>query len=180
MEILGRLTAAVAQQFSSLLKVSKGRSRAGRLANRLLEFGQRQPTTPADLALNELISGLEDLLQCALGSEIALQTVLSPTASHVKTDPGDIELLLMHLAISAQEAGCAGRFSIKTEAKGSEGREYATVTVTPPAGSHSRAISLPAVDEIIRQASGEIRVSSDQNSLKIYLPCPGKPLILKP
>ena len=172
MEILGRLTAAVAHKFTSLLQASRGRQRAGRLANRLLEFGQRQPGPPVDLDLNALIAELEDLLQCALGEQIALQLILDSHVGLVKTDAGHIELLLMHLAISARESDLPGMFSVATSAAVSEdsGEGYAVVAVTPPAGAHSPAMSLPALDEIVRYSPGEIRLSSEQDAVKIYLP----------
>lgn len=169
MEILGRLTAAVAQKFSSLLEGSRGRTRATRLANRLLDFGQRQPAPPTNLDLNELIAGLEDLLQCALGDEIALHTVLPAGLRAAKADPGQIELLLMHLAISARAYGSPGPFAIETSAvTGEDSGAYAIVTVTPPAGCS--ADGLPALDEIARQSSGETRISGEDGAIKIYLP----------
>jgi PAS domain S-box-containing protein len=168
MEILGRLTAAIAQKFTSLLEAGRGRSQATRLANRLLEFGQRQPAPAVDLLLNQLISGLDDLLQCALGDEIALQLLLGPAAGAAKTDPGRIELILMHLALSARDAAFPGRFSIETASISSEdtGETYAILTVTPP----SLGRDLPALDEIVRQSQGEIRFSIENGAIKIYLP----------
>ena len=168
LQILGRLTAAVAQKFSRLLEAGRGRSHAARLANRLLEFGQRQPASPAYLDLNELISGLDDLLQCALGDSIALQLVLSPDAGAAKADPGRIELILMQLALSARDAALSGQFPIETSSVSSEdtGDGYAIVTVTPPAVARD----FPALDEIVRQSPGEIRLSVEDGAVKIYLP----------
>src|ERR1035438_6340695 len=71
MQILGRLTAAVAHKLTCVLEIGRGRAHAARLAARLLEFGQRQPAPPSDLDLNGLISGLHDLLECALGADLA-------------------------------------------------------------------------------------------------------------
>ncbi len=110
LQILGRLTAALAQKFTRLLEAGRGRSHAARLANRLFEFGQRQPCAPSYVDLNELISGLDDLLQCALGDDISLQLVLSTSPAGVKADPGAIELILMHLALAARDAAVPGEF----------------------------------------------------------------------
>ncbi|HVN03590.1 MAG TPA: response regulator [Bryobacteraceae bacterium] len=171
MEILGRLTAAVAQKFTGLLEGNRGRTRATRLANRLLEFGRRQPSPPANLDLNELITDLEDLLQCALGDIINLRTVLAPDAGAVKIDPGYLELLLMHLASSAREYACPGEFSIETAAVTSEdaGDRYAIITVTMPADMQD-ASGLPALDEIVRESTGEIRVANEDGAIKVYIP----------
>jgi PAS domain S-box-containing protein len=167
LEILGRLTAAVAQKFTRLLEAGRGRTHAVRLANRLLEFGQRQPAPPAYLDLNELVSGLDDLLQCALGDDIGLQLTLGPGAG-AKADPGPIELILMQLALSARDADFSGQFSIETSTVSSEdtGDGYAILTVTPPAVGRD----LPALDEIVRHAAGEIRLSVEDGAVKIYLP----------
>jgi CheY-like chemotaxis protein len=168
LEILGRLTAAVAQKFTRLLEAGRGRTHAAHLANRLLEFGQRQPAPPAYLDLNELISGLDDLLQCALGDDIGLQLTLAPAAGGAKADPGPIELILMQLALSARDAAFSGQFSIETSTVSSEdtGDGYAIVTVTPPAVGRD----LPALDEIVRHSPGEIRLSVEDGAVKIYLP----------
>jgi CheY-like chemotaxis protein len=167
LQILGRFTAAVAQEFSRLLEAGPGRNRAARLANRLLEFSRRQPAPPAYLDLNELIAGLDDLLQCALGDGIALQLILGPAAS-AKADPGRIELILMQLALAACDAAFSGQFSIETSTVSSEdaGDSYATLSVTPAAVGRD----LPAIDEIVRHSPGEIRLSVEDGALKIYLP----------
>src|ERR1039457_2713915 len=168
LEILGRLTAAVAQKFTRLLEAGRGRTHAEHLANRLLEFGQRQPAPPAYLDLNELISGLDDLLQCALGDDIGLQLTLGPGAGGANADPGPIELILMQLALSARDAAFSGQFSIETSTVSSEdtGDGYAIVTVPPPAVGRD----LPALDEIVRHSPGEIRLSVEDGAVKIYLP----------
>ena len=168
MEILGRLTAAVARQFTRLLEAGRGRTHAARLANRLLEFGQRQPSPPAYLDLNEMVDGLDDLLQCALGDDIALLLVPARGPCGAKADPGRIELILMLLALSARDAAFPGQFSIELSAVSSEDAAdgYAILTVTAPAAGRD----LPALDEIVRQSPGEIRFSVENETVKIYLP----------
>ncbi len=172
MEILGHLTAAVARKFSSLLEAGKGRTRAAQLANRLLEFGQRQPAPLVWLDVNEMVLGLEDLLQCALGDEIRLELALDPAAGMVTADPGQVELLLMHAAIAARSSGIPGPFSIETSLPGGPAVPdgYAVVALRPPGGSVNAATDLPALDEIVRQSAGEIRISSEGGVVRIYLP----------
>lgn len=168
LEILGRLTAAVAQKLARLLQAGRGRAQAARLANRLLEFGQRQPEPATDLDLNVLISGLDDLLQCALGDQIALRLVLGLDAGLAKADAGRIELILMQLALTARDAALAGQFSIETSNVCGEDCEdgYAAISVTPPTIGHD----MPAVDEIVRQSPEEIRIAVEDGAVKIYLP----------
>jgi PAS domain S-box-containing protein len=171
MEILGYLAAAVARKFTKLLQADEGRARAVRLANRLLEFGQRQPSLPADVNLNDLAGGLEDLLQCTLGDDIELDMVLGPAVQRAKGDPGQVELLLMNLAINARRAAVPGAFLVETSVADSDGAgdTYAVIAVRPPQGS-TNAADLPALDEILRQSPGEMRVSSEGGLIQIYLP----------
>ncbi len=168
LEILGRLTAAVAQKLTNLLQAGHGRSHAARLANRLLEFGQRQPLPATEMDLNILIAGLDDLLQCALGDDIALQLVLDSATGIAKADPGRIELILIHLALRSRDAGAPGQFSIQTSAASSEdtGDGYAIIAVVSPVLGRD----LPTLDEIVRQSPGEIRCSVEDGAVKIYLP----------
>ncbi len=172
LQILGRLTASVAHKFAGLLEAGRGRTHAARLANRLLEFGHRQASPPAYLDLNELISGLDDLLQCALGDDIALQLQLAPVAGGAKADPAPIELMLMHLALSARDAAFSGLFSIATSTVSSEdtGDGYVILTVTPPTAGRDAPPDLPALDEIATQSPSEIRFSVEDGAVKIFLP----------
>ena len=168
LEILGRLTAAIAQKLRNLLEAGRGRNHAARLAGRLLEFSRRQPAPPDYFDLNALVSSLDDLLQCALGDRIGLLLVLAPGALRAKADPGRIELILMQLALSAGDLASSGQFSIETATASSEdtGDGYAALTVTPP----SLGRDFPTLDEIVRQSPGEIRLSIEDGSVKIYLP----------
>jgi CheY-like chemotaxis protein len=172
LQILGRLTAAVAHKFTRLLEAGRGRTHAARLANRLLEFGSRQPAPPAYLDLNELITGLDDLLQCALGDDIGLQLALAPAAGGSKADPAPVELILIDLALAARDAAFPGQFTIETSTVSSEdtGEGYAIVAVTPPSAGRNAPPGLPALDEIARQSSGEIRISAEEGAVRIYLP----------
>jgi PAS domain S-box-containing protein len=173
LEMMGRLSAGVAQQLFSLLDGSgkMGRTRAASLANRLLAFGQRQPEPPSNFDLNQLIAGLLDLLQSALGEQIQLRLVPGTTTGLVKGDPGQIERLLMHLALGARESHLTGAFVVETAARisQSDGERYVTITVTPPKGGDDMG-SLPALDEIARQSAGEVRIESEGGRIQFYLP----------
>jgi two-component system cell cycle sensor histidine kinase/response regulator CckA len=172
LEILGRLTAAVAEKFSSLLEAGHGRWRATQLANRLLAFGQRQPSLPVSVDLNRLIADLEDLMRCALGDKIELHNVPASDTGMVKADPGLVELLLMQLAISARENQSDGRFSMQTSAIESELSEagYAVVRVSLEGSGRYPPGDLPALDEIVRQGNGQIRIANESDAIHIYLP----------
>ena len=168
LQMLGRLTSAVAQKLTHLLEAGHGRSHAARLAKRLREFGARQPCPPQWVDLNALISGLDDLIECALGDAVSLQLHLSPGSAGAKADPGGLEMMLMHLALAARDAGVPGELSIRTSTASSPdtGDGYAIVTITPPELGHD----LPALDEIVRQSAGEVRISAEGGAVKIYVP----------
>jgi hypothetical protein len=125
---------------------------------------------PVDL--NELIGGLEDLMRCALGDKIELRTVPSSDTGTVKADPGVVELLLMQLAISARENQSGGQFSLETSVIENELSEesYATLRVCVEGSGHNTAGDLAALDEIVRQGSGEIRIARESDAIHIYLP----------
>jgi len=171
-EILGRLTAGVAERLANLLKAGRGRARAAQLSRRLLEFAQRQPAPAGMVDLNQLVAGLEDLLRCALGGDIELRTALHPRTGKVKADAGRIEMLLMNLAVAARDAAPGGCFSIETSASGSEGSadRFAMLTVSGRDARHNPALDLPRLDEIVREGAGEIRVASEDGAVKIYVP----------
>ena len=168
MQVLGRLTAAVAQKFSRLLGAGRGRAHAARLSQRLLEFGQRQPGPPVPLDLNQLIAEMDDLLECALGDEIPLQLALAPGAANAKADPGVLELILMHLALLTRDCASSGQFTVETSTISSAetGESYAVVTITPPRLGRD----LPSLDEIVRQSPGELRFAAENHAIKLYLP----------
>jgi PAS domain S-box-containing protein len=175
LEILGRLTAAVAQQLTGLLAAGRGRTRALQLANRLLAFGQPQPAASGPLDLNELIAGTEDLLRCALGDDIDLSVDLGPDTGIAKGHAGLVELLLMSLALSARDSGARGRFSLETREFAGEttGDTYAALTIRAPGAGWDPATDLPALDEIARQSEGEMRVFTEDGAVKVFLPKAG-------
>lgn len=172
LEILGRLTAAVAQKFSSLLEAGHGRERATLLANRLLAFGQRQPSLTIPMDLNELVTGLEDLLRCALGDQIELLTGTAPDTGTVKADPGLVELLLMQLAVSAHENQAGGQFIVETSPVESQISDdgYAMVRVRLEGSTYNTSTDLAVLDDIVRQGVGEVRISAEGDAIHIYLP----------
>ena len=89
-------------------QVEKAAERAAGLTRQLLAFARREVVQPRVLSLNELIAGLETLLLRTLGEHVELVTELSPDLGPVLADPGQLEQVLVNLAVNARDAMPAG------------------------------------------------------------------------
>jgi PAS domain S-box-containing protein len=90
--------------------------RAAGLTHQLLAFARREITHPRDLCLNDIVAGIETLLQRTLGSHIELVTSLSPDLWSILADQGQIEQILVNLAVNARDAMPeGGTLRIETE-----------------------------------------------------------------
>jgi PAS domain S-box-containing protein len=129
MEAVGRLAGGVAHDFNNLLtaiignvemalmklslsdpsagmlnEAKKASERAARLTQQLLAFSRRQIIEPKVLDLNELVLGLESMVSRLIGENIELRTVPDGDLWPVKVDPGQIEQILVNLAVNARDA----------------------------------------------------------------------------
>jgi PAS domain S-box-containing protein len=140
MEAIGRLAGGVAHDFNNLLtvisgyghmimrdlphddplhscveEVLKASSRATSLTNQLLAFSRRQVIQPKILDLNALVANMDRMLRRVIGEHIELETVLSPGIGGVKADAGQLEQVIMNLAVNARDAMSeGGKLSIRT------------------------------------------------------------------
>jgi len=133
MEAVGRLAGGVAHDFNNLLTVILGYSelalaglpqddpnyplimeirksgeRASMLTRQLLAFSRKQLLQPTVLDLNKLVKDLEQMLRRLIGENIEVVTALDPSLGRVKADPGQIELVLLNLAVNARDAMSTG------------------------------------------------------------------------
>jgi PAS domain S-box-containing protein len=129
MESIGRLAGGIAHDFNNLLTVITGYSqlaleqlstgadvrddleeiqkaadRATSLTRQLLAFARRQIIEPRVLNLNDLIIDIDKLLRRLIGADIDLVTLPAADLGSVKVDPGQIEQVLVNLAINARDA----------------------------------------------------------------------------
>src|SRR5262245_64235005 len=88
---------------------------AAALTRQLLAFSRKQVMAPKVLDLNEIISGMQTMLQRLIGETINLVTLPEPGLGRIKADPGQIEQVIMNLAVNARDAmPDGGRLVIRT------------------------------------------------------------------
>jgi signal transduction histidine kinase/ActR/RegA family two-component response regulator len=140
LEALGQLAGGVAHDFNNLLTViityaailneeatpgsENARSideirlaseRAAALTRQLLAFGRRQMLQPRAIDLNDIVRDVERMLRRLLPPDIQFETHLAPALGLVMADPGQVEQVLINLAINARDAmPDGGRLTIET------------------------------------------------------------------
>ncbi|MBI1961953.1 MAG: PAS domain S-box protein, partial [Candidatus Rokubacteria bacterium] len=140
MEAIGQLAGGVAHDFNNLLTVIIGRSelllqrlgpdpaprrdvslvqktatRAAGLTRQLLAFSRKQLLQPKVLDLDEIVRGMGKLLRPLIGEHIELTIRSAPGIHRVNADPGQLEQVLMNLAVNARDAmPDGGRLTIET------------------------------------------------------------------
>jgi PAS domain S-box-containing protein len=91
-----------------ILEIKKAVGRANGLTGQLLTFSRKQIHKPAVVDINLLIKNMEKLLRPLLNETISLIFSLDPAAGCIKADPGQIEQVVMNLAVNAKDAMPAG------------------------------------------------------------------------
>jgi len=86
------------QEVSELLAAAK---RASTLTRQLLAFGRRQMMQVQRVDLNKVVMQVQAMLTGAMGTQIRLSTTLEPRLPQVEVDPGQLEQVLVNLAINA-------------------------------------------------------------------------------
>jgi len=81
----------------------------------LLAFSRRQPLAPKSLDINALIKGVADLLHRTLGETVAFESVASAALWRAMADQGELENVLINLAVNARDAmPNGGKLTIET------------------------------------------------------------------
>lgn len=140
MEAIGRLAGGVAHDFNNLLTIIGGygqmlldttnpedpihkdleaimeaANRAGALTRQLLTVSRRQVVQPKTFELNRLITRTNRMLKRVIGEDVELVHALESERGRIKADPGQIEQVLLNLAINARDAmPTGGRLTIET------------------------------------------------------------------
>jgi two-component system cell cycle sensor histidine kinase/response regulator CckA len=90
--------------YSDLTEAQKAAQRAATLTAQLLAFARKQIIDVRVLDLNRLVLELDKLLRRVLGEHIELITQPTPCLGQVKVDPGQIEQVIVNLAVNARDA----------------------------------------------------------------------------
>jgi PAS domain S-box-containing protein len=141
MEGIGQLAGGVAHDFNNLLtailgysmlladsmppesaecrdveEIIKATERAAALTRQLLAFSRKQVFEPATVHINTLIRDMTQMLGRLIGEDIELVTVLAPQLAPVRADAGQIQQVVMNLAVNARDAmPHGGQLLIETE-----------------------------------------------------------------
>lgn len=129
MEAVGRLAGGVAHDFNNLLtaitgygeitlldlrkddplglnieEILKAAERATSLTQQLLAFSRKQILRPRKINLNDTLTDMHEMLRRLLGEDINLSLALDPELGTVIADPGQIDQIVMNLAVNARDA----------------------------------------------------------------------------
>ena len=152
MESIGRLAGGVAHDFNNLLtairgfsdlvfaslspkdpmrqdiaEIQKAADSAAALTQQLLAFSRKQIISPKVLDLNKAIAGSEKMLRRIIGEDIDFVFVPDPGIGKVKTDPTQIDQILVNLAVNSRDAmNRGGKLTIETENVTVDGRKCQT------------------------------------------------------
>lgn len=92
------------EYYKDLTEIHRGGERAAALTRQLLAFSRRQMLMPRVLNLNDIVTNLTKMLTRLLGENVRLSLELAPHLSQVEVDAGQMEQVVMNLAVNARDA----------------------------------------------------------------------------
>jgi len=141
MDAIGRLSGGIAHDFNNILgviigyaeilqenidsthpdrscvdEIQRAGQRAASLTRQLLAFSRQQVLEPKVLDLNAVIGDMEKMLRRLIGEDIELSTDLNEELGHVRADQGQLEQVILNVAVNARDAmPVGGKFAITTQ-----------------------------------------------------------------
>jgi signal transduction histidine kinase/ActR/RegA family two-component response regulator len=220
MEAVGRLAGGVAHDFNNLLtailgygemlndgaghdettrrayvtEILKAVESATSLTRQLLAFSRKQLLAPKVVSLDTIVRGTENILRRLIGEDIELTVRTAPDLWQVLADPGQLEQVIMNLALNARDAMAAGgHLVIELENLDADGGQYVVLTVsddgcgmdattmshifepffTTKGEGRGTGLGLATVHGIVEQSNGTISVHSEPNrgtAFRVTLP----------
>lgn len=219
MQALGQLTGGIAHDFNNLLTVIQGSAeilrrpkleeakrfryadavaqasdRAAALTSQLLAFGRRQALQPEVIDINDLVTGMSDLLDRTLGDRIEVRTELHCDHCLVEADRAQLESAVLNLAVNARDAMPeGGRLTVITAPVEENGTLMVALTVrdagtgmdaetlgrvlepffTTKAPGQGTGLGLSQVYGFATQSGGDLRIEStpgEGSAVTILLP----------
>jgi PAS domain S-box-containing protein len=140
MEAVGRLAGGIAHDFNNLLtaifgyadllaedlppdspaqadvkEIRTAANRASALTRQLLAFSRQQVLQPVVLNVNDVVRDLENMLQRVLGEDVELEARFAADLGNARADPGQLEQVIINLAVNARDAmPTGGKLTIET------------------------------------------------------------------
>ena len=218
MEALGILAAGVAHDFNNLVtailgytellasripaesdlheevsQIRKATESAASLTRQLMAFARKQKMEPEVLDLNEVVFNLRKIVQRLIGDKISLHTVLDGTIGAVRADAGQVEQVILNLAVNARDAmpeggtltietceayleGPCVLLSVTDTGTGMDPQTKSRVFepfFTTKARGKGTGLGLATVYGIVQQSMGRIVVQSEMGlgtTFEVYLP----------
>ena len=208
MDAIGRLAGGVAHDFNNLLtvilgyvdilqgrvgqnaaargeleEIKKAGQRAADLTRQLLAFSRKQVLQPKVVELNRVVAALGNMLHRLIPEHIQIVTRLDPALGRIKADPGQVEQIILNLALNARDAmPTGGRLVIETaNLTSNDGRALVELTVadtgvgmgpevqahlfepffTTKSPGHGTGLGLSTVYGIVQQSNAQIDVASE-------------------
>jgi signal transduction histidine kinase/CheY-like chemotaxis protein len=160
MEAVGRLAGGVAHDFNNMLSVilsyaalgqrklpagdrvreylgeiQQAGARAAELTRHLLAFSRQQPIRPMPVDINDVLGDLDGMLRTVIGEDVELRVVLAGDLGIVVADPGQMEQIVVNLAVNARDAmPRGGKLTVETsnvDLDESYARDHLGVTAGP-------------------------------------------------
>ncbi len=170
----------------------KASERATDLTRQLLAFSRRQGVRASLVNLNTLVEEMDRMLRRVLGEDIELTVKLAPELKTVRADPGQIEQVILNMAVNARDAmPSGGQLLIETRNSADPDRDRVTISISDTGigmdsqvlsrvfepffttKEHGTGLGLATSYGIIKENGGDLRVDSMPNkgtTFRIELP----------